>query len=265
MENASKALLIAGGILLVMLIIGLLFFSWSKFSEFYSKNDELAEIEDLSKFNLQFTNYQRKKVYGYELISLANKVADYNMRYSTEGKNDEKYNKIQMNINLSNNQKQFSKDDNLYLFKSNTFTIDSITNIIDKAELVEKNYGNSNAASKIAKSIDSIILSDTQLEYNRNTRNMTETQSMINAIETFNRLTDGEKIDNYKNVSDAQVRNAYNNMVNNLKNNNSNILAYYEYYQFKRGIFECGESDITYDNVTGRVSSISFTFTGKIE
>ena len=93
---------------------------------------------------------------------------------------------------------------------------------------------------------------------------MTKTQSMINAIETFNRLTDGEKVDNYKNKSDEQIKNIYNNMVDNLKNN-SNIFAYYEYYQFKRGIFECEKNDITYDNISGRVSSISFTFTGKIE
>ena len=104
MENASKALLIAGGILMVMLIIGLLAFSWSKITNFYNKDDELAEIEDVSKFNLQFTNYQRDKVYGYELISLANKVADYNMRYSTVGKKKEKYNPITMKFTITKEQ-----------------------------------------------------------------------------------------------------------------------------------------------------------------
>lgn len=101
MENASKALLIAGGILLVMLIIGLLIFSWSKFSDFYNQSDELAEIEDITKFNLQFTNYENRKVYGYELISLANKIADYNMRYSNVGQNDEKYTPITMEIDFN--------------------------------------------------------------------------------------------------------------------------------------------------------------------
>ena len=95
MENASRALLIAGGILLVMMIIALLIFSWSKFTEFYSNDDELAEIENISKFNLQFTNHENRDVYGYELISLANKVADYNMRYSNASgaQNDEHYKK----------------------------------------------------------------------------------------------------------------------------------------------------------------------------
>ena len=265
MENASKALLIAGGILLVMLIIGLLFFSWTKFSEFYSRNDELAEIEDISKFNLQFTNYKNRDVYGYELISLANKVADYNMRYSNASgaQNDEKYNKISMNININNMKDRFSYDMTNRLFTQNAYTIDGIQNLINKSQDIENAYGSSNAATKIAKSINSIILSDTQLAYNRNVKNMTDTQSMINAIETFNRLTDGEKIDNYKNVSDSQVKMVYDAMVVNLKNA-ANIMAYYEYYQFKRGIFKC-EENMTYDNISGRVSSISFIFTGKIE
>ena len=267
MENASKALLMAGGILLVMLIIALLIFSWSRFSDFYNRNDELAEIEDISKFNLQFTNYENRDVYGYELISLANKVADYNMRYSdvADAKNDEKYNKITMKIDLVSDvyREKLCKDNsgNL-LFKSKVYTVEGITNIINMAQNIEDNYGSSNAASKLAKSIDSLILSDTQLEYNRNMRHMTDIQSKIYAIESFNKLTDGEKIEDYKD-NDLKVEQNYNKMVNYLKNT-ANIMAYYEYYQFKRGIFRC--TGVTYDdNTTGRVSSISFEFTGNIE
>ena len=132
MENASKALLMAGGILLVMLIIALLIFSWSKFTEFYSNDDELTEIDNISKFNLQFTNYENRDVYGYELISLANKVADYNMRYSNaEGaQNDEKYKKITMNVDLKSQKQAFCKHSTNTLFTFNSYTIEGIQNII---------------------------------------------------------------------------------------------------------------------------------------
>ena len=41
------------------------------------------------------------------------------------------------------------------------------------------------------------------------------------------------------------------------------VCAYYEYMQFKRGVFEC--KSIGYDaNNTGRVNSILFEFTGTI-
>ena len=60
---------------------------------------------------------------------------------------------------------------------------------------------------------------------------------------------------------------AENNLV--IKDNNpvSNVYykyacMYYEYMQFKRGIFKC--SHVGYDSQTGRVDQISFVFTGKI-
>ena len=52
-------------------------------------------------------------------------------------------------------------------------------------------------------------------------------------------------------------------MVNKVKNTAS-IYQYYEYAQFKKGIFEC--TSIEYDDdVTGRVKTINFNFTGKIK
>ena len=285
MENASKALLIAGSILLVMLIIGLLALSWSKFSGFYSKNDDLAEIEDLSKFNLQFTNYQRNKVYGYELISLANRVADYNMRYSTVGKNDEKYNPITMKFTMTKEQsdklqfndvievtdikgkmKKISADK---LFKDTVYIQSQSSNqivgqIFKRAVNTEEIYKSSTIATKLAKSINSLILSDTQLKYNEENRDMSRWNSWTNSLVTYNRIVNKENEIKFDNTDKNSIADAYEKMINTLIND-ANIMQYYEYYQFKRGIFECGENDITYDDVTGRVKSISFKFTGRIE
>ena len=100
MENASKALLMAGGMILSILLITLLVYAWSLFSKYQSSNDELADIEDVAKFNQQFTNYDRDDVEGYELISLINKVVDYNHRKSTTGTNDIKNKPITIEILL---------------------------------------------------------------------------------------------------------------------------------------------------------------------
>lgn len=285
MENASKALLIAGGILMVMLIIGLLAFSWSKITDFYNKDDELAEIEDVSKFNLQFTNYQRDKVYGYELISLANRVADYNMRYSTVGKNDEKYNPITMEFTMTKEQAdqlQFNdfieipdingkkqKISTTKLFSDTRYTQSTLSNeIVDKifkiAIKTEEIYGSSTIATKLAKSINSLILSDTQLKYNEDNRNMSKWNSWTNSLITYNRIVNKENRIDFDDTNQKSIARAYEDMIDTLLKD-ANIMQYYEYYQFKRGIFECGEDDIKYDSVTGRVSSISFKFTGRIE
>lgn len=106
MENASKALIMAGGMLLAILIVSLLVYAWSLFSKYQSSQDDLVNIEDTAKFNEQFTNYQRDKVKGYEILSLANKVTDYNYRKSESDRtNDENYVPITIVINLT--------DDNL--------------------------------------------------------------------------------------------------------------------------------------------------------
>ena len=62
MENATKALMIAAGMILAMLVIVLLIYAWGKFSDYYTSGSELADINDLAEFNLQFTNYDRDDV-----------------------------------------------------------------------------------------------------------------------------------------------------------------------------------------------------------
>ena len=88
MDNASKALLMAGGMLLAILILTLLIYAWSLFSEYQSSRDDLADIENTAKFNQQFTNYDRDDVQGYELITLVNQIIDYNERKTEDTKND---------------------------------------------------------------------------------------------------------------------------------------------------------------------------------
>ena len=267
MENASKALLMAGGVLLVMLVIMLVIFSWGKYSEFYTNKDDLAEIENTAQFNLQFTNYENREVYGYELISLANKVADYNMRHSNAqgAENNEKYNPITMTItipvNMSKEKFWYVNENYTHLFTDGNIVQSEVSNriqnIISTASGITKFYRNENTASKLAKSINSLILYDqhgnpnAQLQYNMNVKKMTEEESKAAALSTYKSIT-----------SDNTVK-TYEEMINKVKNT-ANIFQYYEYSQFKKGIFKC--TAIEYDDeVTGRVKTISFSFTGKIK
>ena len=106
MENASKALLMAGGILIALLVIGELLLMFNQLSEYQSSSSELVETEQLAKFNEQFTQYERDDLLGTELISLANKVVDYNKK--TGGIGEISYsNKITLTINI--NQTAYAK------------------------------------------------------------------------------------------------------------------------------------------------------------
>lgn len=85
MENASKALLMAGGVLIALLIIGalvLMFNNLSNYQQAGQVNDKEVQIVE---FNNQYETYNRKNVRGSDLYSLLNRVVDYNRRKSTEG------------------------------------------------------------------------------------------------------------------------------------------------------------------------------------
>ena len=117
MENASKALIMAGGMLLAILIVSLLIYAWSLFSEYQASQDSLADVEDTAKFNEQFANYDRDDVQGYELISLVNKIIDYNYRKSDDGeaKNNNKYSPIKITVNFGSddNRKSLCPEENV--------------------------------------------------------------------------------------------------------------------------------------------------------
>ena len=83
MENASKALIIAGGVLIALLVISLLVVGWNRLTEYSISQEQIETVEQIIKFNKEFESYNKRVVRGYELISLENLVEDTNRRYST--------------------------------------------------------------------------------------------------------------------------------------------------------------------------------------
>ena len=80
MENASKALLIAGGMLLLILVASfatLLFRRMgSQTSEFYK---DMSDTE-IYEFNQQFFNYENKELRIQDVVSIINLAKDANDR-----------------------------------------------------------------------------------------------------------------------------------------------------------------------------------------
>lgn len=73
MENASKALLMAGGVLIAIITIALLVRSFNTISIFQkAKLSEEAQAQ-LVAFNEQYTKYLNQYVYGTEVITVINK------------------------------------------------------------------------------------------------------------------------------------------------------------------------------------------------
>ena len=84
MENATKALIIAGGMLIAMLIVGLLTWGYTQLRSLQQTNVEEEERQQVVDFNERFEAYNKKVVRGYQMISLSNLVYDTNTRYTEE-------------------------------------------------------------------------------------------------------------------------------------------------------------------------------------
>jgi len=80
MENASKALIMAGSILIALLTIGALVFMFDSISGVEQQKDQNAEIEEILKFNRQFEAFDTVGLRGNDLLTLINKMLDYNQR-----------------------------------------------------------------------------------------------------------------------------------------------------------------------------------------
>ena len=88
MENAAKALLMAGSILLAIIVISLLLMSHNKLSEFQQAKVEREEKEEIVKFNEPFISYQKNRMYGTDLISVLNLAISNNEKYNVNYNNE---------------------------------------------------------------------------------------------------------------------------------------------------------------------------------
>ena len=91
MENASKALIMAGGILIAVLIIGVLVYSFGTMSGYFNAEQDEEAAKQLKIFNDQYESYNRKLLRGTDVISVMNRVLDNNEKYGTTGYDEPNY------------------------------------------------------------------------------------------------------------------------------------------------------------------------------
>lgn len=81
MENASKALLMAGGILIALLVIGSVLLMFNQIGNYRRANTDSEKSSQIADFNKDFVRYaDGEEIKGVDIISLANKVVDYNQK-----------------------------------------------------------------------------------------------------------------------------------------------------------------------------------------
>lgn len=72
MENASKALLMAAGVLIGILILTLMVTLFLSAREVSSRHDQVKKTEEIEQFNANFTKYVGKDITMHQVITIQN-------------------------------------------------------------------------------------------------------------------------------------------------------------------------------------------------
>ncbi len=129
MENASKALLMAAGVLIGIMILSLAVYLFASFGSASAEAHRQNAENQLAQFNAQFTSYQyRTDVTIHDVITVANLARSNNQTYYLTEQTENNY-YIVVNATTTtgakNNLQNYDNDD------LNTIVEDDITNMKD--------------------------------------------------------------------------------------------------------------------------------------
>lgn len=85
MENASKALLMAAGVLIGVLVLALIIYLFTYFGAETQKISEIINQNKLTKYNAQYTVYDgRKDLSVYDVVSIINTAYENNEKHKDD-------------------------------------------------------------------------------------------------------------------------------------------------------------------------------------
>ena len=254
MENASKALIMAAGVLLGLMILGALVLLFNNLSTYQQTNQQIELESQIVEFNNQFITYDRKDVRGNELYSLLNRVIDYNKRKTLVGNSEASqvgYQPMSIKFSLKSpdvkNQKALTMDGVVRFFQNNKNDY-----LIDKSNNTFEDYIN-NKIKELTKGSSNSSDDLTENELNQLATGMTKIFLESNATSNNKKVAENA----FKTITGKNIS------YEDIQNYKERVYAYYEYIQFKRAHFDCIGTN--YDSNTGRILYLEFQFNGKIE
>lgn len=145
MENATKALIIAGSVLLSIIVLSIFMLMVNSLTDYQQAQNKMEQTQDVISFNNQFQGYMRDEVAGTDVLSVINKVTYYNRTKASDavdygGTGDEYiYEPITLIIDMGDEtkRKQLSMDGtNLKLWTDSEFKFDKKYNMDKKFETI---------------------------------------------------------------------------------------------------------------------------------
>ena len=233
MENMTKALLISAGVLIAVMLLTLIVGFGSQISAYFTNQHKAKMVEQTVEFNNRFENYNGQTIRGSELISVMNRVIDYN----NTSADMQGYDPVKMEIDLKNHQNDF-------LYEKDS----SGTNKLFGATISNTRASGDEELKKVANlSIDLINNSGIT-----NLTDDTKLQKLSAEISTVLDDSDPDyRAKKLKNILGYEVTDVYE--LNKIKNATK---QYYQYMQFKRAMFKC--TGVKYNTENQRVNEITF-------
>lgn len=113
MENASKALLLAGSVLMAVIVIAALVYMFGQLSNAQQTKADVDELSKITEYGKRFEQFN-KTIHGAELLSLANLQSDYNATQSEESGYTEIQIRVKLDYNISDEQTTYFRAGNTY-------------------------------------------------------------------------------------------------------------------------------------------------------
>ena len=251
MENASKALIMAASVLIAIVIISAFVLMMSNLTSYQESSYQSNLSAQIAEFNNQYTTYDRSNIRGSDMISLMNKVSDYNTRYTGE----EGFTKMQITVRMNGYNDELAFDGTNRIITQSEYTQDNIYLIVGQPTLKTVNGSNAVTSEVTSGPIRAIENKYQQKYCNQLSSEISNIQFIMESdiyrtTSEKNQAFDDEKILPNPASSYGEISVIY-----------EDALKYYEYIQFKRAYFDCvGEPE--YDNNTGRILKMEFECTG---
>lgn len=99
MENASKALMIAGGVLIALIIITMFILMSNRLSNLQEEQEQQIQTEQIAAFNAEFEAYNKKVLYGTDVITAMNKAIQNNINMNATNIENRHYINIKLKLN----------------------------------------------------------------------------------------------------------------------------------------------------------------------
>ena len=284
MENATKALEMAAGVMLGVMLMALVAYFFTTISSWPQNEEDIMSADQLAKFNREYEVYQKSKMYGVDVISCLNKVISNNEKYAQGGaflegnaslgdyKQRENYwinikLRLKTGTVLSENIKMFYYDDNNR--EQERLIADGRSVVINNSGLSKLNQAITKVGSQYTTLTSTYTISHSV--YDQEVNVFTSNQWIIDGyINLIYRLPDGNASD--MNPDITALLNSIQTLSNNQGSENltytvinstkkdyriwTTIVWETVLYDLKSRKFTC--SDLTYNDTTGRVNEIVF-------